>query len=158
VSQNPDGGTKLEEGATVTLTVSKGPPLVTIPNVAGQAEADARQTLESLGFKVKSKDEFSTDVPRGQVIQTDPAAGKKLPKGETVTMIVSKGPETFAMPDVVGMSREDARQTLESLGLVVKIVELPNPDPPDTVVFQDPSAGETVEQGQEVTLYVTQPS
>jgi eukaryotic-like serine/threonine-protein kinase len=158
VSQNPEVGTKLEEGSTVTITVSKGPPLVAIPNVTGQAAADAKQTLESLGFTVKRKDDFSIDVAKGMVISTDPRAGTTQPKGSRVTMIVSKGPKTFDMPDVTGMRTADAQSLLEGLGLLVHIEMLPIHDPPDTVLLQDPGAGTTVQQGQHVTIYVSQPS
>jgi serine/threonine-protein kinase len=158
VSQNPEGGTKLEEGSAVTLIVSKGPPPVEIPNVTGQAAADAKQALEAAGFTVERKDEFSNDVNTDLVISTDPAAGTKQPKGSTVTMIVSKGPKTFEMPDVTGMRTADAQSELEKLGLVVKISVLPIQNPPDTVLLQSPSAGTTVQQGQVVTLYVSQPS
>jgi serine/threonine-protein kinase len=156
VSQNPEGGTKLQEGSAVTLIVSKGPQPVGVPNVTGQAAADAKQTLESLGFDVEQEEAFSNDVARGLVIGTTPKAGTKLPKGSTVTMTVSKGPRTFAMPDVTGMRTADAKALLESLGLIVQIQELPIPDPPDTVVLQYPDAGTTVQQGQKVTIYVTQ--
>jgi eukaryotic-like serine/threonine-protein kinase len=158
ISQNPEGGTKLEDGSAVTLTVSKGPQPVAIPNVTGQAAEDARQTLESLGFTVDRKDRYSATVAKGLVIETAPKAGTKFPKGSTVTMFVSKGPKTFEMPDVVGMHTFDAQQLLESMGLIVHVEPLPSHDPPDTVVFQDPGAGTTVEQGQKVTIYVTQPS
>jgi serine/threonine-protein kinase len=157
VSQNPEGATKLEQGASVTIVVSKGPQPVEIPNVTGQAEADAKQTLESAGFTVRTKEQYSNDVARDLVIETNPPAGTMLPKGETVTMFVSKGPKTFAMPDVVGMHTADAKQLLESKGLIVEVQVLPSSDPPDTVVFQDPSAGTTVQQGQTVIIYVTQP-
>ena len=157
IRQSPDPGTKLQEGAKVTITVSKGPPPVTIPNLVGQPAADARATLKALGFKVKETQDFSTGVTKGDVISTDPPAGATAPKGSRVTMVVSKGPKTFAMPKVVGMTKEEAVSFLEGLGLVVKVYELPLTDPPNTVVLQDPDEGTTVSQGQTVKIFVTQP-
>jgi len=157
IRQSPDPKTELQEGAKVTITVSKGPPPVDLPDVVGQPAADARATLEALGFKVKQKNEFSTTVPKDDVISTYPPAGATAPKGSRVTMVVSKGPKTFAMPNVVGMTKEEAVSFLENMGLVVKVYQLPLTDPPNTVVLQDPDAGATVKQGQTVTIYVTQP-
>ena len=125
--------------------------------MVGQPAADARATLKALGFKVKEKQDYSTDVPKGDVISTDPPAGASAPKGSTVIMVVSKGPKTFAMPKVVGMTREEAVSFLQDLGLVVKVYELPLTDPPNTVVLQDPDEGTTVSQGQTVKIFVTQP-
>jgi len=152
--QSPDAGTKFQEGAAVTLTVSKGPPPVEVPTLVGQPLADAKAALRAVGLKAKEKKEFSTDVPRGHVISTDPPAGTRLPRGSEVTLVVSKGPKTFAMPNVVGMSRESAQALLENLGLVVHVVPIPGTQG-DQVVYQDPKAGRTVQQGQTVTIYVT---
>jgi beta-lactam-binding protein with PASTA domain/predicted Ser/Thr protein kinase len=158
IRQSPAPNQRIEQGETVTITVSRGPTPVEIPNLAGRPSEDARDTLVALGFKVKQKEEFSTEFANGEVIRTQPPAGEKAPRGSTVTMVVSKGPRTFPMPNVVGMTREEAISELESLGLVVEVVVVPNNDPPNTVVYQDPIPGDTVEQGQTVTLYVTYPS
>jgi eukaryotic-like serine/threonine-protein kinase len=157
ISQNPDSGVKLEHGDTVTITVSEGPPPVAIPNVVGQPEDQAKQTLKDLGFTVKVERDYSTEVPEGDVISVEPPAKTKITKFSTVTITVSKGPKTFAMPNVVGMSRAGAVALLEGRGLHVFVVTLPNSNPPDTVVYQDPVPGDTVQQGQLATLYVTQP-
>ncbi len=155
ISQSPDPKQEIERGSVVTIVVSKGPAPVDVPDVVGQPKAEARATLEALGFTVKEADEYSTTVARGDVIRTDPPAGRSEPRGSQVTMVVSLGPKTFAMPDVVGMSGEEARATLEALGLTVSVVPVPSTTPPDTVVFQDPDAGTTVQQGQDVKIFVT---
>jgi serine/threonine-protein kinase len=156
IRQDPGPDQQIQEGATVTIVVSRGPPPVKVPDVTGQPTADARRTLQALGFHVEATQDFSTDVPRGHVISTDPPSGQKAPKGSTVTLFVSKGPRTFDMPNVVGMQREAAVKKLEGLGLSVKVVEIPGTHG-NQVVYQDPDPGVTVEQGQQVTIYVTQP-
>ena len=156
IRQDPGPDQTIQEGATVTLVVSRGPPPVKVPDLKGQTTADAKATLEALGFQVEITQDFSTDVPNGHVISTDPPAGNKPPKGSTVTLFVSKGPKTFPMPNVVGMQREAAVKKLEALGLTVKVVEIPGTSG-NQVVYQDPDPGVTVEQGQQVTIYVTQP-
>lgn len=85
ISQSPAGGT-LHKGDTVTLTVSKGQEMVTIPDVSNQSPSDARSTLEGLGLKVKIDNVlggFFNDV-RG----TDPSAGTQVPKGSEVSITV----------------------------------------------------------------------
>jgi serine/threonine-protein kinase len=155
IDQSPAPDQRIEQGETVTITVSRGPTPVRIPELRGTPAADARNTLETLGFTVERKDEFSDEVALGEVIRTEPPAGQEAPKGSTVTMIVSKGPQTFPMPDVVGMTLEDAVAHLESLGLTVDAVPVPGNDPPNTVVFQSPLEGMTVRHGQLVTIYHT---
>jgi beta-lactam-binding protein with PASTA domain/predicted Ser/Thr protein kinase len=157
IDQSPVPDQSIEQGETVTITVSKGPSPVKIPELRGTPAGDARSTLEALGFTVERRDEFSTEVALGEVIRTEPPAGQNGPKGSTVTMIVSKGPQTFAMPNVVGMIREEAIAYLESLGLVVDAVPVPGNDPPNTVVYQSPLEGITVQYGQLVTIYHTGP-
>jgi len=156
IRQDPGPHQKIQEGSTVTIVVSRGPPPVKVPDVIGHTTAEARGTLEALGFHVEVTQDFSTDVPRGHVISTEPSRGEKPPKGSTVTLFVSKGPKTFPMPNVVGMQREAAVTKLEALGLSVKVVEIPGTHG-NQVVYQDPDPGVTIEQGQQVTIYVTQP-
>ena len=155
VGQNPDRGQRIERGSVVTLTVSRGPEPVEVPDVVGRRAGDAEATLAAFGFSVERGDEYSTSVARGEVIRTDPAAGTEAARGSAVTMVVSLGPRTFAMPDVVGKTREQATSELEALGLIVNVQLLPASDPPNTVVFQEPPQGTTVEQGDTVTIYVT---
>jgi serine/threonine-protein kinase len=152
IDQNPNAGVKLEQGSQVTITVSKGPPPVKIPDVTGAPEADARTALEAAGFVVTTSDEFSTTVAQGDVIRTDPPVNSQAPKGSTVNVVVSKGPKTFPMPNVVGMTDTAATAELQGLGLVVRIVQLPGTG--HRVDAQDPLSGTIVHQGQIVTIYV----
>lgn len=156
ISQSPEGSQRAVKGSRVTLHVSKGPPPVRLPDVTGIAEPDARSTLEGLGFVVKETKDFSASVPNGSVISQDPAGDTTQPKGSTVDLVISKGPESFPMPSVVGMSSEQARSELEGLGLTVEITLIPGTTG-DQVVYQDVAAGTTVHQGDTVKLYVTGP-
>jgi beta-lactam-binding protein with PASTA domain len=71
-------------------------------------------------------------------------------------VFVSKGPKTFPMPNVVGMTKEAALAELQAMGLVVDVVVIPQSSG-DMVVLQAPSAGTTVRQGDHVRIYVTGP-
>jgi serine/threonine-protein kinase len=87
------------------------------------------------------------------VIRQQPAAARTVPQDSTVTIVVSKGPQQFPMPDVVGLGRADAEAQLQGVGLQVRVVDLPG-STGDQVVGQQPKPGDIVEAGQEVTIYI----
>ncbi len=152
IRQSTEEGVRLERGSEVTITVSRGPAPIAVPDVSGRPASEARLTLETLGFEVRETDEFSVDVERGIVIRTQPEAKTKELPGSTVTIVVSKGPRVFAMPDVVGMTATAAQERLEGLGLQVKVIRLPGFDGTD-VRLQRPDPGTSVREGQEVSIY-----
>jgi eukaryotic-like serine/threonine-protein kinase len=156
VSQNPEPAVEVRKGSTVTITVSTGPPLVAVPGVAGQSAEGAEDELATAGFEVARTEEYSTDVAEGSVIRSDPSTGSRVAKGSTVTIVVSLGPRTFPMPNVVGSGRDQAVEELESLGLDVEVIVLPATTG-NVVVGQQPTPGETVEEGLQVTVYVLGP-
>ena len=89
--QSPPGGSSVDEGTTVTLTVSKGREMVEVPDVEGSSAASARATLSAAGFRVQTKEKSTTEQTEdGQVLQQRPPGGSERPKGSTVTIIVGK--------------------------------------------------------------------
>ncbi|HEX2068670.1 MAG TPA: Stk1 family PASTA domain-containing Ser/Thr kinase [Actinomycetota bacterium] len=152
IRQSTEEGNRLERGAPVTITVSRGPAPIEIPELAGRLSSDAALTLETLGFEVAETEEYSVEVERGVVIRTEPDAGGKEVPGSTVTIVVSKGPREFAMPNVIGMPVDDAQAQLEGMGLQVKVIRLPGFRGTD-VKLQRPDSGATVQQGEEVSIY-----
>ncbi|MGH2636352.1 MAG: Stk1 family PASTA domain-containing Ser/Thr kinase [Actinomycetota bacterium] len=140
-------------GSEIDLVVSKGPFPVAVPKVTRLSEADATRELTDVGFQVSIAEEFSDDVPRGAVISQDPPKGAELQPGNTVTIVVSLGPERFALPNLVGMSRAGAEARLLELGLVPRILPIPGGDG-STVVSQLPEAGTIVRVGDSITVYV----
>jgi serine/threonine-protein kinase len=152
VDQNPAGGQTIPYGSTVTLTVSKGPEPIAVPNVTNQSGGDAEAILVAAGFKVDIKHQYSTAVPSGDVIRQDPSGGT-APAGTHVTLWISLGPRTFPMPNVLGMTTADAKSKLSADGLDVRVVVIPNSSG-GKVVSQIPNPDTTVEQGEQVTIYV----
>ncbi|HEX6231473.1 MAG TPA: Stk1 family PASTA domain-containing Ser/Thr kinase [Actinomycetota bacterium] len=140
------------QGSAIGLVVSRGPSPVPVPKVVGLSEEQASSTLTTRGFLVQALEEFSDEVPEGDVISQEPPKGTRLQPGETVTIVVSKGPRRFAMPSVVGMARDAAVSRLTDLGLRVDVVLVR--DPGSTVVYQEPPAGATVQAGDVVHVYV----
>jgi serine/threonine-protein kinase len=135
----------------VRLTVSDGPPPVTVPEVAGLQVDDAVGALAAEGLEVAREDRFNKETPAGTVIRTEPGGGRGAAQGSTVTVFVSKGPEG-SVPDVVGLSVEDARAILEEAGYTVEVRgfgELFG----EGVVETEPEAGKRLKPGGEVTIW-----
>jgi serine/threonine-protein kinase len=153
IDQNPSAGQVIQFGSAVNVTISKGPEPVSVPNVTGLAEAEAEAVITSAGLEWAREEDFSTTVPAGTVISQTPVGGVNVQEGSSVTVVVSKGPREFKMPEVVGMERAEAEDRLDQLGLVVEVVKIPD-RPGLVVVFQDPAAGTTVRAGETVTIYV----
>jgi beta-lactam-binding protein with PASTA domain len=138
-------------GSAIAVWVSKGPKPVPVPKVVGKTVEKARAALEAWMVTVDQR--FSDTVPRDQVMGQDPKPGTELQPGQSVTIVVSLGPETFPMPDVVGMSKDAAIARLEALGLRVGVIPIPGGNG-DTVVSTLPTAGTTVRYGQTVNVYL----
>jgi beta-lactam-binding protein with PASTA domain len=143
---------RLPRGTAVTLIVSDGPKPVSIPDVRGMAEAQALNALGSNGFEVVIQEDFSKQVPRGEAIGTDPAAGAELQPGETIVLTVSLGPEYFDCPNFEGMSVDEARTLAERHGLGLTALPVPGSSG-SNVVSQIPDAGTRVRYGSTVTVY-----
>jgi serine/threonine-protein kinase len=152
IDQSPPAGTDLEVGEPVRITVSLGKEPVKVPSVEGTTESEAGAILLGARLQVSVIEEFSATVPLGVVIRQNPAEGTTVEQDSTVTVVVSKGPRQFPMPDVVGQATGAAQAQLEGIGLVVRVVQVPNSDG-DQVVSQRPNQGTTVQQGQQVTIY-----
>jgi eukaryotic-like serine/threonine-protein kinase len=152
ISQDPSQG-QLIAGDEVDLEVSKGKEPITVPDVEDLEADPAGDLLTGVGLKVSVSNAFSGTVPEGSVISQSPVANEVVPAGSTVTIVVSKGPKQFPMPNVVGKSRAEATAQLESLDLQVVVVQVPG-SIGDQVVSTKPPKGRTVEQGDQVKIFV----
>lgn len=148
----PNAGDKAEKGSEVDLYVSKGPKQVAVPNVVGQDLAAATSTLEEAGFKVDTTEEDGSDA-KDQVTKQSPAAGGKANDGATIELTVSSGQNT--VPDVTGLSENDATNELEDAGFEVKSSEVDVTDPAEDnmVQTQTPNSG-AQDVGSTVTIEV----
>jgi serine/threonine protein kinase/beta-lactam-binding protein with PASTA domain len=152
ISVDPAEGTPLPPGGAVNLVISKGRQPIAVTNVEGKSLADAKSTLEGAGLVVAVGSEENSDtVPKGNVISQTPPGGQ-LFKGDTVTVVVSKGPVLVAVPDVVGNQVGAATATLEAAGLHVKVQKLLPGINFGTVQSTDPAAGTQIPKGSTVTL------
>jgi beta-lactam-binding protein with PASTA domain len=153
ISQSPETGSPLEVGEPVSLVVSRGEAPVQVPRVVGLSEDEAASSLQGAGLSVRPTREFSATVPAGNVISQSPPPFRTVDADSVVTIVVSRGPREFSMPNVEGQTEAEAVARLESLDLAVRVVQVPNSEG-NTVVSQRPDPGTTVLQGGQVTIYV----
>jgi serine/threonine-protein kinase len=117
----PEVNTEVKPGTQVTLTVSKGRPPVTVPNVVGQNVAQAQPALQQLGLVVDVEQVDRPDRPAGEVLDQDPKAGAGVEKETHIKLTVSKGPAMVVVPSVVNQPCLQGKQALEALGLPVSV-------------------------------------
>jgi eukaryotic-like serine/threonine-protein kinase len=149
------GGGKAEEGSTVTLSVSSGPAIVAVPSVTNLSEADGIKRLEKAGFKVNVVQQFSNSVPRGLAIGTEPSAGTQLSTTQPVNLLISRGANKVAVPDVVGLDDQAALAALNNAGLAGVEVQRDSTEPQGKVLTQSPAAGKQVNRGAQVTIFAS---
>jgi serine/threonine-protein kinase len=151
--QDPGAGTKVDKGSTVTITVSKGPPKVTMPDVKGQQWTTAQQTLVNLGLK---PEKFNVGgKTAGEVTATVPAAGTSVAKGSTVRVNVSTGPKIATVPSVVGLSIQEATTKLNADGFNANPKYVDSTAPQGQVISQTPAPGSSEPEGTSVTVNVS---
>ena len=159
LTQDPEPGEQVDPDSTVSVVLSRGLPLVVIPNVIGDPFEEARAELEEAGFLVSIDDQPNEDVEEGLVFDMDPDPGKKVAKGSRVTLFVSEGPDTVQVPDLTNMTVAEAEAALEAVGLVLGQVDQGFCVPlrePGRVCDQSPNPGEEVEAGTAVDVIVQQ--
>lgn len=156
IRQYPAAGVLVQRLEPVIVTVSRGPSLAPLPNVAGLAAADARTLLDQRGFQVIEVAAFSEDVPAGTVLGQEPLAGAVVDRRSVVVLQISRGVEIVPVPLVVGRAEDDARRAIELAGLAVGEPTYIEDDsaPNGVVIAQIPTSGEGAPSGSEVHLTV----
>lgn len=140
----------VDKGSDVGLVVSLGPEPRTIPDgLVGKPGDQAAVALKKLDLDINTTEEFSETVAKGSVISTAPAAGAKAEKGSTVQIVVSKGPPTVAVPNVIGLTVVEAAEAIEAAGLTVSGIE---GSPSNRVKGTDPGPGAVVRKGSNVSI------
>ncbi|RAX19107.1 MULTISPECIES: Stk1 family PASTA domain-containing Ser/Thr kinase [unclassified Actinomyces] len=160
VSSDPGEGTSVLLGSTVTVHFSSGSAMVSVPDVSGQSQADARTAITNAGLSVGDvTTEDSTEVASGAVIRTDPVAGTSVERGSSVSLVVSSGKTT--VPNVIGMTQDEAQSAITAAGLtynsstVEGTTDDESKDDQYIVTAVDPSEGNSVDANSSVTLTIT---
>lgn len=132
--------------------------MVNVPDVSNKPIAEARSELQAAGFTIGTETEvYNPDVEAGNVVSTDPAAGVQAAKGSSVNITISKGTEQVTVPDLRGMSADEAQRVLASYGLNGQQGDTVFSDDvkENRVAQQDIAAGTTAYKGDTITFHLS---
>ncbi|MFE1338728.1 Stk1 family PASTA domain-containing Ser/Thr kinase [Streptomyces sp. NPDC058733] len=155
LSQDPDPGTELEKGSTVTLEVAKAEEKATVPDVTGQSCDAAKAQMQANNLTGNCTEQETQDQNQvGKVISTTPQAGQEISKGSTVQIVIGKAPQNqqVQVPPIQGQKLKDARKVLQDAGLTVGNIN-GSDDDNAIVINSNPPQGSTVNKGQTVDLF-----
>lgn len=154
IGSNPKAGTPRKRDSQVDLYLSKGPPPVKVGAWVGKDADDAEEALVAKGLVVdRDTEEHSDSVDEGDVIRQDPSTGRLFP-GETIKLVVSKGPVMVEVPNVVGAGTKSATNELEDAGFEVEVKRHPQYIGVGYVVSQSPTRGSEAAKGSTVTITI----
>jgi serine/threonine-protein kinase len=153
IETDPAAGESVTADREITIVVSSGPGSQEIPNVVGQDVDSATQALEEAGFEIgDTSEEESDSYPEGQVIRTDPPGGQSADPGSRINLVVSSGAGQVPVPDLNGMTRDEAASALEDAGLSANFTEEDSDQEAGRVIRQDPGPDSQVDPGSSVTV------
>ncbi len=152
ISQDIAGGSEKKHGSQITIVVSRGIEQITLPDLKDCPVTEAKATLEKLGFSVVVSEQFSKTVAKGNVIDQSVSAGQPVDKGLSIRLTVSRGRDLVTVPDVRGMTAQDARLALSDAGLYLETqstIQFSNTVKEGYIISQD------VEQNTQVDRHAT---
>lgn len=141
--QDPPPGVGVPRGHAIDLTVSGGPQRIPVPDLTGYDATIAEQLILATGLIVGRREATQAPAPRGVVINTRPPAGATLLPGTEITLVVSVGAPTITVPDLEGLTREEADSVLVDAGLSLgtTVRRTTREGAPGTVIAQNPAPG-----------------
>lgn len=157
INSDPKSAARIRGNGSVTLVVSRGPEIVEVPDVEGSTLAEARRKLTKAGLVPgMTTKEFSEDAGAGEVVRTDPEAGAERHADSAIAIVVSKG-SPVDVPDVTGLSVEDATDALDEEGLKAEVLpgRVHSPQEAGDITEQSPAEGQEAAEGDTVTLTVS---
>lgn len=156
VATDPEAGSNVSKGATVRLIVSSGRERKPVPDVRDKTRSQAASILTKAGFETKFTEVFSSDVEAGKVVEQTPAAGDSLAVGEVVNVVLSKGADLVAVPNLKLLSQADAEAKLQQAGLILGSVteRVTAKRDPGTVLDQSVPIGKQIDRGSAVDIVV----
>ncbi|MFD4430079.1 Stk1 family PASTA domain-containing Ser/Thr kinase [Nocardia sp. NPDC058497] len=158
IATQPLGGSRIDEGSTVTLQVSTGPSQVQVPRLAGLTQAEAEQKLNSIGLQLNPNvaRKASSTAETDKVISQEPSAGVRVDIDQPIVITIGSGPEQVRVPTVVGQDIAVAQPNLaDSAGFKVEIQEVKSTAPRGQVLSTNPAGGSNAEKGSTITVQVS---
>jgi eukaryotic-like serine/threonine-protein kinase len=153
-SQDPKDGAQVDPGSSVAVVVSIGAAQGEVPDVAGHSAIDATALLAAAGFQTTIKYDVEPANASGNVTAQDPAAHTQARQGTRVTIVV---PVPGTVPDVAGMSLDDAKRALAAGGYMVGNVAETTDGDEGKVIRTEPEANANLRPGEAVTIYYHPP-
>ncbi|OUO90631.1 serine/threonine protein kinase [Gordonibacter sp. An230] len=150
ISQDPKANEKREKGSKINLKVSQGAQEIEVPDLTNMTAEEARQALTVAGLKYKSGEAgYSDSVEKDRIYKQNPVAGTKVSKDSEVVYHLSLGSEGIEVPNVVGLSLNDAIKKINNVGLLVdeNYTYEESDEPKGTVLSQNPASGKLEEGG-----------
>ena len=159
ISSKPAGGGRIAPSGTVDVFISKGPERFDVPDLTGLDQASAEKALTSNSLTLgDSTSEFSSQVPAGYVVRSNPAAGASVKRNTLVSLVISKGIQQVSIADYKGKVSDQALNELSDAGFDVKQQYVYSEDlPAGVVISQTPGAG-NADKGSHVTLIISKGS
>ena len=162
MEQKTAANKKVDKNTEIQVVVSNGEEILTVavPDVSGQSESAAQKTLEDANLVVDSESKYDDHIEAGKVISTDPAAGMEVEEGTHEKMYVSMGVEKVEVPQITGITSEEAQAALAAVGLIGGSVTEEYSEEYDAgyVISQGKSAGSKLEKGSAVDYVVSKGS
>ena len=158
ISQSVDDGTAITKDTAITIVISSGKEMTSVPNVVNYEDSQATTLLEEAGLKVTHGYAYDDNVEKDHVISSDPVAGTEVEEGSTVKIIISNGKEqkTVPVPKLEGMSEADAAAKLTELNLVgAPTYEYSDTVKEGQVISQDPAVNTEVNEQSTVSYVVS---
>ncbi|MBR1629230.1 MAG: Stk1 family PASTA domain-containing Ser/Thr kinase, partial [Lachnospiraceae bacterium] len=159
ITQSPDAGAMVKEQRVVTIYVSKGGEELTMPNLKGLSRLSAENKLKKMNLTVGNIYEKVSDQEAWTVLEQEPAEGKKIQKGQSVDLTISKGKpiKLVRVPDFSGGTLDAAKDRLKQLRLSVGTVTgEQSRQAAGTILRQTPSAGTEVDEETTVDFVIAE--
>jgi len=157
IDTNPRAGDNVDQGSTVTMTVSTGPEQRPVPDVSNLSFADAAAKLQAAGFgKFKQVPTPSSPEQIGKVLGTYPKANDTAPVTFEISVLVGTGPASVAVPDVAGQTEDQAKATLTQAGFT-NVISVPTDSlkQAGAVIGTSPPAAQSIPKDQVIQIQVS---
>jgi beta-lactam-binding protein with PASTA domain len=158
ISQDPASGSSVTQDSPVNLVISLGPQMVTVPNVEGLTQAAAIAAVTGANLTVGTiTQQTSNTVVTGNVVSQNQPSGSSVAQDSPVNLVISSGPETVAVPNIVGLTQAAATAAITAAKLTIGTVTQQTGDTVGTgkIISQDPASGVSVKRGSPVNLVIS---
>ena len=161
LSQDPKDGSSRKSDLVIHVVVSAGSEDGVMLDVTGLEVRNAqyvilKDLIKEYGLTIEQQEEYDDEIPAGNVISTIPEKDQPVSQGDTIVLVVSKGPEPVTIPSFLTMNAEKAKADAEgTYGLVVELKEVASDQPAGTVVEQSIAPNTEVPKGSAIVFSVS---